>query len=322
MRTWRKLVASLLTVMMLTTMIPGSVMGSAVDENPVPVADTELAPEAPDTGDIVPDPEPAPEEPVKEYSNDMDISPDGMVKDDILSKLDKRGYLYLSTSGKEFTVYADPAREKEACKVVKDGSSVLLVDGYENDMLHVRFADQAGGGRNGYIGMGTFTLLTDEEAADIAKSFGLTAVISEGVELYATEIAVVESEAPASENADIADEAKKEEAPADDVVITPDEEVIVPAAEEKPAEDTPKADEKPVEDAPGGNNPVQEDKQEEVKPAEEADIQPAEIPEEKQDDHRGGGFVWRTAPYEILPRILGGVHTDFRSPRTRVCSHY
>ena len=147
MRTWKKPLALLLSVMMLITILPTSVIGTESEEVTEPIVDVVPLPEEAGEESVVPDPEPAdtaPEAEPQEYSNDADILPDGGGKSDIFAKLTNRGYLYLSTSGKEFTVYADSKREAEECRVVKDGFSVLYVDGRDGDMIHVRFTDQFG----------------------------------------------------------------------------------------------------------------------------------------------------------------------------------
>ena len=217
MKKWMKFVSIVIALMMLMAIVPCAVSeeDAALEQAAVDVADLEPdIPVVPATGTDTDEAETE-----IEYSNEMDISPTAVGKEDILVKLAEQGYVYLSTSGKEFTVYADPVREKEACKVVKDGSSVLLVDGYENDMLHVRFADQAGSEYNGYIGMGSFVLMTADEVAFTAEAFGLKTVEVNGVVLYETEVLI-----------------KEPTIIEDDVVIVPDDvaiEVEAPVDEEK-----------------------------------------------------------------------------------------
>ena len=270
MRTWKKYLALLLSVMMFMTMLPASVIGTEAEEIPDPIVEADVQPDDPGEGGIVPDPEPAdtaPEAEPQEYSNDADILPDGGGKSDIFAKLANRGYLYLSTSGKEFTVYADSKREAEDCRVVKDGFSVLYVDGRDGDMIHVRFTDQFGKEHAGYIGIGDFTLLSDEEASDIAVAFSIPSVLVEGVEIFGTEIFVEEAEEP-------------EPQPEEEAVIAPDEEVIASAEEQK------------NDEAAGDQQDVQEDVQEDAQPAnaeepkqdEAADIQPDIAPDEKQGE--------------------------------------
>ena len=217
MKKWMKFVSIVIALMMLMAIVPCAVSeeDAALEQAAVDVADLEPdIPVVPATGTETDEAETE-----IEYSNDMDISPTAVGKEDILVKLAEQGYVYLSTSGKEFTVYADPVREKEACKVVKDGSSVLLVDGYENDMLHVRFADQAGSEYNGYIGMGSFVLMTADEVAFTAEAFGLKTVTVNGVVLYETEV-LIEEPTIIEDDVDIVP---------DDVAI----EVEVPVDEEK-----------------------------------------------------------------------------------------
>ena len=186
MKAWRRITAFVMVLMMLMTIAPGSVASDTEGYDVMPVLDvSDMEPEVPAEGADVP------EAVDPEYSNEADISPNSIGKDDILQALDSHGYIYLSTSGSEFIVYADSGREKEACKVVKEGSSILLADGFENDMIHIRFIDQDGSAQEGFIGIGSFTILTDKEAGETAEAFGITSSKKDGFALYATEVQTV-----------------------------------------------------------------------------------------------------------------------------------
>lgn len=219
MHGYKKLIASIFTVLMLVPLFQCAVAGEFTEDELIPVIDVETEQIEGDEN-IVQD----------VFVNDADISPDKTEKDDLLAALEKQGHLYLTTSGKEFSVYADANREAEICKVVKDGPSVLFVDGFENDMIHVVFADQFGAVKTGYIGVGSFTLLSDEDAPGVADFFSLTAVQNEGQIVYSTEIFVEEINDIAEENeseeivVDIAPEAETVDVAINDIEETVNEE--------------------------------------------------------------------------------------------------
>ena len=319
MKKWMKFVSIVIALMMLMAIVPCAVSEEDASLELAAVDDADLEPDIP----VVPatGTETDEAETEIEYSNDMDISPTAVGKEDILVKLEEQGYVYLSTSGKEFTVYADPVREKEACKVVKDGSSVLLVDGYENDMLHVRFADQAGSEYNGYIGMGSFVLMTADEVAFTAEAFGLKTVTVNGVVLYETEVLIeeptiieddvdivpddvaIEVEVPVDEEK--ADDKQPvetvKEDHVDDILVENNDDAVIDVDEEAddntsddiiPQEDAPaavpaevegkKTDETPANEDPDNKEPEGEPSVEVVKAEDEN--QPNETPSEEELD--------------------------------------
>ena len=255
----KKIVAIVMALLMFMTMMPSPVMGTAADTESDPVIDVELAtdiPSAQDTGA---------EGNTTEYTNELDISPLNIGNDSVRNAIETCGYVYLSTSSGNITVFADAHLEKASCLIDKEGSSVLLADGYEGNSLHVRFADQNGNEHTGYIGVGSYTILTDKEASDIAESFEISSVHSNGTKLYITTI-YMETETKDDSSADLSDDAII--APDNAVISTEEDPKSVPAPSE-----TNEPDENPA--APDTEEAKQDAKSEEVpaqQPAEPAPV--------------------------------------------------